>query len=236
MSTEEETIRRSRLLWLIVIAPVALAVGWLELSGSNDVPGPPQRSPEAREAADPVAGPTASPAPSSLPSRRSTAPGPQDGERTPPRSLATLVEENRVRLQENAAEQRAAREMPGEENLGEPNGRNGPTPPQIAEMTQPPLAETLSPASAVPDETMIDDPREMPVPDFYEIVDLTSGDYNNDGVVDDADKGIIWDAMEVQAAEGAPDFPAAADHDGDGVISLVDLSAFTLLYNAEREK
>lgn len=57
------------------------------------------------------------------------------------------------------------------------------------------------------------------------------GDYNNDGAVDDADKQIIMDARNT--AEGDAGFVAAADHDGDGVISLVDLSAFAKIYHAQ---
>jgi len=59
------------------------------------------------------------------------------------------------------------------------------------------------------------------------------GDYNNDGVVDEADKQIILDARNTTA--GDPGFVPAADHDGDGVISLVDVSAFAKIYKAQNE-
>ena len=58
------------------------------------------------------------------------------------------------------------------------------------------------------------------------------GDYNGDGVVDDADKAIIFAAQG--AAEGDADFVAAADHDGDGVISLVDVSEFSKILAAQQ--
>ena len=51
------------------------------------------------------------------------------------------------------------------------------------------------------------------------------GDYNDDGVVDDTDKAIIFDAVGTK--EGDPGFVPAADHDGDGVISLADVSDFS---------
>lgn len=58
-----------------------------------------------------------------------------------------------------------------------------------------------------------------------------AGDYNNDGAVDDADKQIILDARDTTTAD--PGFVEAADHDGDGIISLLDVSAFAKLYNAQ---
>lgn len=57
------------------------------------------------------------------------------------------------------------------------------------------------------------------------------GDYNDDGAVDDADKQIIMDARNT--TDGDAGFVPAADHDGDGVISLVDVSAFSKIYNAQ---
>jgi len=50
-----------------------------------------------------------------------------------------------------------------------------------------------------------------------------SGDCNGDGVIDAADVDLARDA--VGATDGDDGFIAAADVDGDGVISLVDLSA-----------
>ena len=49
-------------------------------------------------------------------------------------------------------------------------------------------------------------------------------DYNADGVCDSADEAIIMGAQGTQ--EGVPGFVAAADLDGDGVISLNDASLF----------
>jgi len=57
------------------------------------------------------------------------------------------------------------------------------------------------------------------------------GDYNGDGAVDDADKQIILDARNT--VEGDEGFVPAADHNGDGVISLVDVSAFAKIYRAQ---
>ena len=54
------------------------------------------------------------------------------------------------------------------------------------------------------------------------------GDYNGDGGGDDADKDIIFAALNTQ--EGDDGFVPAADHDGDGVISLVDVSDFSQIY------
>ena len=52
-------------------------------------------------------------------------------------------------------------------------------------------------------------------------------DYNGDGVCDGADAGIIRAAHGTSV--GDPGFVPAADHDGDGVISPVDLSRFVAL-------
>lgn len=49
------------------------------------------------------------------------------------------------------------------------------------------------------------------------------GDYNGDGVVDEADSQMLVDA--IGAVEGDDAYFAAGDHDGDGVISLADVSA-----------
>ena len=49
-------------------------------------------------------------------------------------------------------------------------------------------------------------------------------DYNNDGVVDDADRAILIDAMGTRAGE--PGFLEAADHNGDGLITAADLGIF----------
>ena len=56
-------------------------------------------------------------------------------------------------------------------------------------------------------------------------------DYNNDGAVDDADKTIIMKA--VNTGTGDAGFVAAADHNGDGVISLRDVSTFMKIYRAQ---
>ena len=56
------------------------------------------------------------------------------------------------------------------------------------------------------------------------------GDYNNDGVVDDADKAVILAA--VSSAAGDAHFVPEADHNGDGVISLLDVSLFAEIYRA----
>ncbi len=53
------------------------------------------------------------------------------------------------------------------------------------------------------------------------------GDYNDDGSVDNADKAIILAALGKSSADDG--FVAAADHDGDGVISLNDVSHFASL-------
>ena len=58
-----------------------------------------------------------------------------------------------------------------------------------------------------------------------------AGDYNDDGVVDDADKQIILDARNT--SPGDPGFVPAADHDGDGVVSLRDVSTFMKIYRAQ---
>ncbi len=50
------------------------------------------------------------------------------------------------------------------------------------------------------------------------------GDYNDDGSVDNADKAIILAALGKNSEDD--EFVAAADHDGDGVISLKDVSHF----------
>ncbi len=57
--------------------------------------------------------------------------------------------------------------------------------------------------------------------------DGSSCDYNGDGSCDRADREIILAAFGTQA--GDPGFLAAADHDGDGIISAVDLSRFVSL-------
>jgi len=57
------------------------------------------------------------------------------------------------------------------------------------------------------------------------------GDCNNDGVVDDTDKQLILGA--VGTAAGDPGFNAAADLDGDGVISGQDVSMFAKIYGAQ---
>ena len=49
-------------------------------------------------------------------------------------------------------------------------------------------------------------------------------DYNGDGAVDDADQQIILDARNTYTDH--PDFVPAADHDGDGQISLRDVHEF----------
>ena len=51
-------------------------------------------------------------------------------------------------------------------------------------------------------------------------------DYNGDGVVDDVDRQALMNAASQQATEGHPLWNPQMDHDGDGVISLVDLSKF----------
>ena len=56
-------------------------------------------------------------------------------------------------------------------------------------------------------------------------------DYNGDGAVDDADQQIIEDARNTYT--GHPDFVPAADHDGDGQISLVDLNEFVKARRAQ---
>ena len=60
-----------------------------------------------------------------------------------------------------------------------------------------------------------------------------TGDYNNDGVVDDTDKQIILDARNT--SPGDPGFVATADHDGDGVITLRDVSTFMKSYRAQNQ-
>lgn len=57
------------------------------------------------------------------------------------------------------------------------------------------------------------------------------GDYNDDGAVDDADKQIIMDARNTVAGDAG--FVPAADHDEDGVISLIDVLEFGKIYNAQ---
>ncbi|MCZ6552655.1 MAG: hypothetical protein O7A67_02520 [SAR324 cluster bacterium] len=52
-------------------------------------------------------------------------------------------------------------------------------------------------------------------------------DYNGDGACDKADLDILMGAYGTQ--EGDPGFVAAADHDGDGAISMVDTLAFVRL-------
>jgi hypothetical protein len=51
-------------------------------------------------------------------------------------------------------------------------------------------------------------------------------DFNGDGVCDDADLAIIMDMATKQTHVGDSDFVAAADYDGDGGISLSDVSTF----------
>jgi hypothetical protein len=53
------------------------------------------------------------------------------------------------------------------------------------------------------------------------------GDYNDDGAVNDADRKILMSAMRPR--EGDEGFVAAADLDGNGVITLADLSLFKQL-------
>jgi hypothetical protein len=53
------------------------------------------------------------------------------------------------------------------------------------------------------------------------------GDYNGDGAVDENDRAIVTAAVGTVA--GDPDFVAAADHDGDGIISLQDVGYFLRL-------
>ena len=53
------------------------------------------------------------------------------------------------------------------------------------------------------------------------------GDYNADGVINEADQAILTDAL--QTRDGDPGFVPAADHDGDGVITLADLGVFVRL-------
>lgn len=57
------------------------------------------------------------------------------------------------------------------------------------------------------------------------------GDYNADGVVDDLDKDIIFSSLNTTTDD--PEFVPAADHDGDGVISLVDVGHFSKIYQAQ---
>jgi hypothetical protein len=52
----------------------------------------------------------------------------------------------------------------------------------------------------------------------------TDGDFNSDGSVDGADQQILLDALG--SGEGDPDFLAAGDHDGDGLITLRDVAHF----------
>ena len=52
-------------------------------------------------------------------------------------------------------------------------------------------------------------------------------DYNGDGACDLADADIIRAAQNTPV--GDPGFVAAADHDGDGIISPVDLGRFVAL-------
>jgi len=60
-----------------------------------------------------------------------------------------------------------------------------------------------------------------------------TGDYNGDGAVDDADKQIIMDARNTVAGDAG--FVPAADHDGDGVISLIDVFEFAKVYKAANQ-
>jgi len=53
-----------------------------------------------------------------------------------------------------------------------------------------------------------------------------SRDFNGDGVVDDADLNALQEAASHQATEGDPLWNPLMDQDGDGVISLVDVSQF----------
>lgn len=57
------------------------------------------------------------------------------------------------------------------------------------------------------------------------------GDYNGDGKVDDADRDMIMAAMNT--TPGDPGWLAAADHDGDGVISMIDVMAFKDIRDAQ---
>ena len=54
-----------------------------------------------------------------------------------------------------------------------------------------------------------------------------AGDYNNDGVIDETDQAILMNAIRTH--EGDPGFVPAADHDGDGVITMADLGTFLRL-------
>lgn len=57
------------------------------------------------------------------------------------------------------------------------------------------------------------------------------GDINGDGSVNDADKTLLFDALNT-TDDGSDEF-AAMDLDGDGVISLVDVSKFSAIVNAQ---
>ena len=53
------------------------------------------------------------------------------------------------------------------------------------------------------------------------------GDYNDDGAVNDLDRQILMSAMRTR--EGDEGYVAAADLNGDGLITLLDLSHFEQL-------
>jgi hypothetical protein len=57
------------------------------------------------------------------------------------------------------------------------------------------------------------------------------GDFNGDGSVNDADKAILFEALN-STDDGSDQF-AAMDLDGDGVISLVDVSKFAAIPQAQ---
>ncbi len=56
-------------------------------------------------------------------------------------------------------------------------------------------------------------------------------DYDGDGAVGDGDREAILAASAVTATEGDPEWNAAMDHDGDGAISLRDVSKFLEVCN-----
>ncbi len=62
------------------------------------------------------------------------------------------------------------------------------------------------------------------------LADSSACDYNGDGACDRADEEIIKAAFGTQI--GDPGFVAAADHDGDGIITAVDLGRFVDLRNS----
>lgn len=52
----------------------------------------------------------------------------------------------------------------------------------------------------------------------------TEGDYNGDGSVDAADQQLLLDALG--SGPDDPNYLPAGDHDGDGVITTVDIGYF----------